>query len=917
MKTLTKILVCFLVFLILFNFTLASDAYNSNISVENIQTENIPAEGGMGASVAENAFNTIYNLLMNSLGAFVGFMTWGFRIAIFAILAGVQVIISGVVSLGGVTASGIMVTPFTIFFNQVPLLDVDFMSFDSPSSAVNDFRTQVATWYYILRIIAAAILLLILIYIGIRMAISTMAQDKVVYKKMLADWATSLALLFLLHYFIVFIINLNSSFIEILKGVGGAEDHVGNFIDYIANVALQSVSVASGFNGIVSIIVYAVIIYQTLKFLLLYLKRMITIGFLIIISPLITITYSIDKIGDQRAQALNTWMKEFCYNILIQPFHCIMYLAFVNVAISLIEPSALETMFNIVSFIPGLSIIATAGNAVANTVNGTNTLAAGILACVCISFVDDGEKIIRKIFGFEKASSLDSAVAAAAAVGTLTSKAKDLGSKASKYKGMAKNMFKAPMARASKSLNQLQNTAKGIANSKTPVGAVVRGAGKVGSKVQSGAKAVASAPKKLAEKVASTERYKNFTKTAKKFEEDRRKYVDGEGGKGGRAKELAEAAGKNWDTLGDAEKENYRQQASAQFTTENVFSKNLGNVIASSIKSSAKGVKGVRGTINSYLNDKEYMSTVIGASAALATYGLTSDNAIASILVGLGAKESASEYLKGTKRQLALNATDNMQQNTSITGKEFKTKEEKLSHLQAVKFAGDNGRYENSKINDELKDLVATFQSLIQGMSSRQVNAVAADMQSSLISKPGEFNIDKEFRQALERQIGKEKLDAMSDSDKSNLENQMRDFLTTCANSRLYTALKLGEDGQIEPEDFAERIGDTYAFAGTAQRNVHHYRIEKEETKVTYENQEVIADKINEVNSRFRNMESATQSTIDSIVDDLNREISALENSRDNASSSQRSDIDNLRMTLNQRLNDVERNNNIKYKDIR
>ena len=177
-KTLTKILVCFLVFLILFNFTLASDAYNANISAENI-----PAEGGMGASVAENAFNTIYNLLMNSLGAFVGFMTWGFRIAIFAILAGVQVIISGIVSLGGVTASGIMVTPFTIFFNQVPLLDVDFMSFDSPSSAVNDFRTQVATWYYILRIIAAAILLLILIYIGIRMAISTMAQDKVVYKK--------------------------------------------------------------------------------------------------------------------------------------------------------------------------------------------------------------------------------------------------------------------------------------------------------------------------------------------------------------------------------------------------------------------------------------------------------------------------------------------------------------------------------------------------------------------------------------------------------------------------------------------------------------------------------------------------------------------------------------------------------------
>ena len=32
------------------------------------------------------------------------------------------------------------------------------------------------------------------------------------------------------------------------------------------------------------------------------------------ISPLISITYSIDKIGDGKSQALNTWLKEFIYN---------------------------------------------------------------------------------------------------------------------------------------------------------------------------------------------------------------------------------------------------------------------------------------------------------------------------------------------------------------------------------------------------------------------------------------------------------------------------------------------------------------------------------------------------------------------------------------------------------------------------
>ena len=149
-KTWSKILIGFLIFLILFNFTLTSDAYNNN-----------PVEGSIGAetTTAENAFNTMYNLLVNTLGAFVGFMTWGIRVGVFSVCAAAQMLISGVVSLGGVTKSGVLVTPFTIFFNQVPLLDVDFMDFKPASNEVKEFRTQVATWYYVMRIIATAILL--------------------------------------------------------------------------------------------------------------------------------------------------------------------------------------------------------------------------------------------------------------------------------------------------------------------------------------------------------------------------------------------------------------------------------------------------------------------------------------------------------------------------------------------------------------------------------------------------------------------------------------------------------------------------------------------------------------------------------------------------------------------------------------
>ena len=194
-KSLFKILGCFLIFLTLFNFT--TQVYGTDSSTS-------------GTSVAADAFNTMYNLLTNLLGAFVGFATWGLRVGVVAICAAAQVLISGIVSLGGVS-DGVLVTPFTIFFNQVPLLDVDFMDFKPASNEVKEFRTQVATWYYVMRIIATAILLLILVYIGIRMAISTIASDKAVYQKMLTDWAASLALLYLLQYFILFVIKLSSS----------------------------------------------------------------------------------------------------------------------------------------------------------------------------------------------------------------------------------------------------------------------------------------------------------------------------------------------------------------------------------------------------------------------------------------------------------------------------------------------------------------------------------------------------------------------------------------------------------------------------------------------------------------------------------------------------------------------------------
>lgn len=295
---------------------------------------------------------------------------------LFLLLIGffIKIIMNACVSLG--TASITDVTFEHVFFSGysgtkfsgLEFTDVNFFDLTG-SGTILSFRTAVAKWYYVMRLISAAILLVILIYVGIRMALSTIASEQAKYKQMLTDWITSLALLFLLHYIIIFVIQVNNSLVSALGGMLNLKS--GQTVGSRLNSQLVGDIWSDGVNGIFAALMYAMIAGSAFGFFLFYLKRMITVGFLIIIAPLITITYSIDKIGDGKAQALNAWLKELTYNILIQPFHCIIYLAFFGAMSDIIGDSSY-------------------GN-----------ISAYILAYIILKFMKEAEGILRKIFHFE------------------------------------------------------------------------------------------------------------------------------------------------------------------------------------------------------------------------------------------------------------------------------------------------------------------------------------------------------------------------------------------------------------------------------------------------------------------------------------------------------------------------------------
>ena len=246
--------------------------------------------------------------------------------------------------------------------------------------------------------------------------LSSIASEKSKYKKMLGDWVVSMCLVFVLQYIMVFAIDMNENIVKMVSAstdknqyaIALADlDNKNNFIDMVkknndlrqglvdkdgncvydkngndtgktavsfiwpTNLVGRIRMMSQMQNGTSEYIGYSiafiVLVFYTLFFAFTYIKRVIYMAFLTVIAPLVAMTYSIDKIADGKAQAFNMWLKEYMFNLLIQPVHLLLYMLLVSMSFDLAANNIIYTL-------------------------------------VVLGFMMPAEKLIRKMFGFEKAS---------------------------------------------------------------------------------------------------------------------------------------------------------------------------------------------------------------------------------------------------------------------------------------------------------------------------------------------------------------------------------------------------------------------------------------------------------------------------------------------------------------------------------
>lgn len=287
-----------------------------------------------------------------------------------------------------------------IIYNRVPLLDVNFLDVKldrykkieeakkaqasdgdkvqviSDDSIVYALRSNIAKWYIVIRQICIIVLLLLLIYLGIRLAISTVASDKAKYKGMLVAWLTCFIVVFCIHYFMMIVIEINEELVDVFaevsqKAIENSDNGTGSMSIYdTMRTRAYSLKLSEGFPAT---IFYMVLIYFLIRFLFIYIKRYFTIMILALMGPIMALKNCFDKISTGKSKSMSKWMYDFALNVFLQTIHAILYCMFMVIAFDL----------------------------------ATDSVAGFLMSLIVLNFIFKAEKIFMNIFNFEgRASSL-------------------------------------------------------------------------------------------------------------------------------------------------------------------------------------------------------------------------------------------------------------------------------------------------------------------------------------------------------------------------------------------------------------------------------------------------------------------------------------------------------------------------------
>lgn len=314
----------------------------------------------------------------------------------------------------------------TIIFDNYPLTKLNLFTKslkpgEEQNSFIATFAQNINKWFSNFTLIAVVAYLIILLYMGIRIVMNSTAAKKSIYKELFVQWVTGIILLFIFPVVIRYAIEINSAFVSMVGETIQNMDNSNVNIEYKdpnekSDLSTDEVVTEESKNmelypfaendkGYMAVMakrahttrrlsyafIYLIMAFQLVIIAVMYYKRLFMVAFLLVIFPVIMVAHVLEKVANVRTGgAFSKWTKEILITIFVQSIHAVIY-----------------------SFTSATVIAA----------GDTNN--DWILMIVGVSFLFNGESILKKILGYDSQTTpslAQTAVKTAAAV-TFTKKA--------------------------------------------------------------------------------------------------------------------------------------------------------------------------------------------------------------------------------------------------------------------------------------------------------------------------------------------------------------------------------------------------------------------------------------------------------------------------------------------------------------
>lgn len=358
----------------------ATIAGDSEEAVSNVKDVNPPKEGFKFSDIT---------------GAIGGFFDWLIVSPIKALVSkiigklliwiayGIEALVKGIF--------GDFVTIYQIIFEKVPKLSINYWDsgaeglnipgLDAPAPVLKDITSY---WYGIFRDIVVLVYLVMLLYIAVRILLSSTGKASQKYKEMLKSWVIGIIILFFFPYVMRYTIIANNSLVAMIEdmSINNADGETMQF-DTMLEVRRE----AEKNNNIVLILVYMIMLGQLIVLLGVYYKRVFMTAFLITIFPIVAGLYIWEKTAKGGSKALSAWTREFVVLVLTQSFHAVIYVVLVDGAYKAFSRSGNWFIF-----------------------------------ILSVMFLFEAEKIIRSIFGMKSSAGTITELATAGASAWAASK---------------------------------------------------------------------------------------------------------------------------------------------------------------------------------------------------------------------------------------------------------------------------------------------------------------------------------------------------------------------------------------------------------------------------------------------------------------------------------------------------------------